>query len=133
MRLYAIGDLHLPGGDNKPMDVFGPHWQGHFERICQDWQARVTGEDVVLLPGDLTWAMQLKDALPDLQAIDALPGTKLLCKGNHDYWWSSLTQLTGALSPRVIPLQHSAADLGELVVCGTRGWTLPTPETPLSP
>ena len=88
MRLFAIGDLHLPGGDNKPMDVFGPHWAHHFERIAQDWHERVASEDVVLLPGDLTWAMRLQDAVPELQAVDALPGRKLLIKGNHDYWWS---------------------------------------------
>ena len=133
MRLFAIGDLHLPGGDNKPMDVFGPHWAHHFERIAQDWQERVASEDVVLLPGDLTWAMRLQDAVPDLQAVDALPGRKLLIKGNHDYWWSSLTQLRSVLPPGIQVLQHNAIDLGEWVVCGTRGWDFPTAETPLLP
>ena len=132
MRIFAIGDLHLPGGDNKPMDVFGPHWEGHFERICADWRARVSDEDAVLLPGDFTWAMQLKDALPDLMAVAALPGKKLLCKGNHDYWWPSMTQLERALPEGMRALHHSAVELGDCVVCGTRGWTLPTPDAPLS-
>lgn len=133
MNLFAIGDLHLPGGDEKPMDIFGSHWDGHFARISQDWQARVGEDDVVLIPGDISWAMQLKNALPDLQAIAALPGRKVILKGNHDYWWNSLSQVKSALPEGMRAIQHSALDLGEAVVCGSRGWTLPTAETPLSP
>ena len=77
MALYAIGDLHLSLASNKPMDVFGQHWEGHFERISQDWRERVAEDDVVLIPGDISWAMQLEAAVPDLQAIGALPGRKL--------------------------------------------------------
>ena len=68
MAVFAIGDLHLPGGDDKPMNVFGPHWDGHFERIQADWRSKVRPEDTVLIPGDISWAMQTKDALPDLLA-----------------------------------------------------------------
>ena len=132
MRLYAIGDLHLPGGQEKPMDVFGDHWEGHFDRIAQDWRARVTQDDVVLLPGDTSWAMQLSDAVPDLQAIGELPGRKLLIKGNHDYWWGGVGQVRRALPDGMMALQHDVADLGDLVVTGTRGWTFPTEDTPLS-
>lgn len=132
MRLYAIGDLHLPGGDEKPMDVFGAHWEGHFERIAQDWRERVAPEDVVLIPGDISWAMQLRDARPDLCAINDLPGRKLIIKGNHDYWWNTLQQVRSALPEGMDALQHSAADLGACVVCGTRGWLFPTRDTPLS-
>ena len=133
MNLFAIGDLHLPGGDDKPMDVFGEHWEGHFERISQDWRERVRPEDVVLIPGDISWAMQLEHAVPDLRAIGELPGRKIICKGNHDYWWSSLTQLKAALPEGMEALQHSAIDVGCAVVCGTRGWIIPTQETPLTP
>ncbi|MCH5286288.1 MAG: metallophosphoesterase [Christensenellaceae bacterium] len=133
MSLFAIGDLHLPGGDDKPMDVFGGHWEGHFERISRDWRERVGAEDTVLIPGDISWAMQLSNAVPDLRMIGDLPGRKVLCKGNHDYWWSSLTQVRSAMPEGMQPLQHSAMDLGEAVVCGTRGWMIPTQETPLSP
>ena len=133
MSLFAIGDLHLPGGDDKPMDVFGDHWEGHFERISQDWRERVTADDVVLIPGDISWAMQLAHAVPDLQQIGALPGSKILCKGNHDYWWSSLTQIKAVLPEGMEVIQHSAVDVGDTVVCGTRGWVIPTQETPLSP
>ena len=80
MIVYAIGDLHLPGGDDKPMAVFGAHWEGHWEKICQDWRARVTTQDVVLIPGDISWAMQLEHALDDLHAIAALPGRKITLK-----------------------------------------------------
>ena len=97
MSIFAIGDLHLPGGDKKPMDVFGAHWERHFERICADWQSRVKPEDIVLIPGDISWAMQLSDALNDLREIAKLPGTILLLRGNHDYWWSSLSQLRACL------------------------------------
>ena len=133
MRLFAIGDLHLPGGQEKPMDVFGEHWEGHFERISQNWQARVTDEDVVLIPGDTSWAMQLADAVPDLQMIGALPGRKLLIKGNHDYWWGGIGQVRRALPEGMMAIQHDTVDLGDVVVTGTRGWAWPTEDTPLSP
>ena len=132
MRLFAIGDLHLPGGDEKPMDVFGDHWEDHFAKIAQDWQQRVTEEDVVLIPGDTSWAMQLASAVPDLQAIDALPGRKILIKGNHDYWWGGIGQVRRALPEGMQAIQHDVVDLGDAVICGTRGWAYPTEETPLS-
>lgn len=133
MRLFAIGDLHLPGGQEKPMDVFGDHWEGHFDRIAQDWRGRVTEDDVVLIPGDTSWAMQLADAIPDLNAIGELPGRKLLIKGNHDYWWGGIGQVRKALPVGMQAIQHDVVDLGEAVVCGTRGWAYPMQETPLSP
>ncbi|MBQ2930812.1 MAG: metallophosphoesterase [Clostridia bacterium] len=131
MRLFAIGDLHLPGGDEKPMDVFGDHWEDHFAKIAQDWRQRVTEEDVVLIPGDTSWAMQLASAVPDLQAIDALPGRKILIKGNHDYWWGGIGQVRRALPEGMQAIQHDVVDLGDAVICGTRGWAYPTEETPL--
>lgn len=131
MKLFAIGDLHLPGGDDKPMNVFGEHWNGHFERISQDWRERVAEEDVVLIPGDISWAMQLDDAKPDLLAIGALPGRKIIMKGNHDYWWNTLSQVKSALPQGMEAIQHNAVDVGCAVVCGTRGWTIPTKDTPL--
>ena len=97
MGLYAIGDLHLPGGQEKPMDIFGDHWEDHFSRISQDWRTRVKADDTVLIPGDISWAMQLAAARPDLEAIGALPGRKVILRGNHDYWWSGITQVREAL------------------------------------
>ncbi len=133
MRLFAIGDLHLPGGQEKPMDVFGDHWEGHFDRISADWRERVTQDDVVLIPGDTSWAMQLSDAIPDLRAIGELPGRKILIKGNHDYWWGGIGQVRRALPEGMMAIQHDVVDLGDVVVTGTRGWAYPTAEAPLSP
>ena len=124
-RLFAISDLHLPGGDDKSMDLFGPHWQEHFTKIREDWLARVGPEDIVLLSGDTSWAMRLEEALPDLQAIGALPGRKVMIKGNHDFWWSSLSRVRASLSEGFFALQNDALILDDYVFCGSRGWSLP--------
>ena len=87
----------MPGGDDKPMDVFGPQWDRHFLRISENWRNTVGEEDIVLVPGDISWAMQLKDAIPDLEEIGRLPGKKILCKGNHEYWWSGIGRVRAAL------------------------------------
>ena len=131
MRLFAIGDLHMDGGDNKPMDVFGPQWDRHFFRISENWRQTVGEEDTVLIPGDISWAMQLENAVPDLEKIGELPGRKIMCKGNHEYWWNSVSRVRAVLPERMTALQHDAADLGPCVVCGTRGWLFPTEKTPL--
>ena len=125
MAIFAIGDLHLPGGDMKPMDVFGAHWENHFERISEDWRARVKDGDIVLIPGDISWAMQLAPALEDLRRIAQLPGRMLILRGNHDYWWSSLTQLRTNLPGNMFAVQNDAFDGGDVVFCGTRGWAIP--------
>ena len=93
MKVFAVSDLHLPGGQDKPMDVFGGNWAGHLQKIKEDWRARVGEEDVVLIAGDISWAMNLADALPDLAALSDLPGKKVFIRGNHDYWWSGITAL----------------------------------------
>ena len=133
MRLFAIGDLHLPGGQEKPMDVFGGHWERHFERISEDWRIHVGAEDVVLVPGDISWAMQLRAALPDLEAIGQLPGRKVLLKGNHDYWWNAITQVREKLPKGMWALQNDAVITEEAVICGSRGWLMPTKDAALSP
>lgn len=130
MNIFAIGDLHLPGGDKKPMDVFGQHWENHFERISEDWRAKVTQEDIVLIPGDISWAMQLDKALEDLRRIAQLPGRILILRGNHDYWWNSLTQLRSNLPPDMFAVQNDAFDAGDVVFCGTRGWAIPQSGAP---
>ena len=131
MSVFAIGDLHLPGHEQKPMDVFGSHWDRHFETISEHWRAAITDEDVVLIPGDISWAMQLSQAADDLNAIACLPGTKLLLRGNHDYWWSSLSKLRAALPPSMHVIQNDAMCIGGHVFCGTRGWNFPTPQQAL--
>ena len=120
-------------GEEKPMDIFGDHWENHFAHIAADWRARVKDGDVVLIPGDISWAMQLERAVPDLQKIGALPGRKVLIKGNHDYWWNSVSKLRRVLPEGMSALQHDALDMGDFVVCGTRGWMFPTGDAPLAP
>lgn len=124
-RVFAISDLHLPGGDDKAMDVFGDHWQDHFQKISEDWKQKVTYRDIVLLPGDISWAMHLKDALPDLQMIGELPGIKIMLKGNHDYWWSAISQVRASLPAGFHALQNDAVEAGEMVFAGSRGWVTP--------
>lgn len=131
MSIFAIGDLHLPGHDDKPMNVFGSQWDRHFDVIKRNWRERVTPDDVVLVPGDISWAMQLCDALDDLRAIAELPGRKILLRGNHDYWWSSITKVRECLPEGVYALQNDALMLERRVYCGTRGWTLPSAAQPL--
>lgn len=125
MSVFAIGDLHLPGGDDKPMNVFGPHWEGHWEKIRADWLCRVAEPDVVLIPGDISWAMQLGDALPDLRAIGELPGRKILLRGNHDYWWGAISRVREALPADMYALQNDALLMDGVAYCGSRGWTNP--------
>ncbi len=127
MRIFAIGDLHLPGAQQKPMDVFGAHWEGHFEKIEADWRQRVSDEDVVLLPGDISWAMTLEEAAPDILRICSLPGRKAFLRGNHDYWWSSLTRVRALLPAGNHAVQNDAVAFEDVVVCGTRAWTVMSP------
>lgn len=124
MTIWAISDLHLPAR-TKPMDIFGPHWANHFERISEDWISRVNEEDIVLLPGDLSWAMQLEEAEEDIEKIGALPGTKLLLRGNHDYWWSSIGRVRRSLPERCFAIQNDSMMIGDYLFAGTRGWTIP--------
>lgn len=128
MKIYAIGDLHLPGGDDKPMEVFGTHWEGHWQKIKQDWLEKVRDEDVVLIPGDISWAMQLEHAVEDLRAVGDLPGRKIILRGNHDYWWGSITRVREALPEGMYALQNDAIELDGVVFCGSRGWTIPQGE-----
>lgn len=125
MRIFAIADLHLEGGADKPMNIFGEQWEGHFTKISRDWQERVTEDDLVLIPGDISWAMQLEQALPDLRSIAALPGRKILLRGNHDYWWSGIGRLRAVLPEKMYALQNDALCFGQFTVAGSRGWLLP--------
>ncbi len=127
MDIYGISDLHLPGGDDKPMDVFGPEWSDHINRITRAWKSIVGPEDLVLSPGDLSWAMRLDAAGPDLSYLGTLPGNIVLVKGNHDLWWKSITQLRQRLPGNVFALQNDFYPLPKgLAICGSRGWKCPT-------
>lgn len=126
MSLFAISDLHLalhPSLD-KPMDVFDVVWTDHVDKLESNWRAAITDDDVVVIPGDISWAIDLAQAMPDLQFLDSLPGTKLLLKGNHDYWWASMAKMRG-LFPSIKFIQYDCFEADDFVVCGTRGWLLP--------
>ena len=126
MNIYAIGDLHLSFTADKPMDIFGTGWEGHFEKIKSDWQSKVQAEDIVLIPGDISWAMKMSDALIDLKALADLPGKKVFIRGNHDYWWSGITRLRDAApNDSFVFLQTDAVKIGDFVFIGSRGWTCP--------
>lgn len=125
MRLLAIADPHLSGAEPKPMTIFGPGWEGHPESFFERWRATVREDDVVLVPGDISWAMRLDEALVDLRAIAELPGQKVILRGNHDYWWPSISKLRAALPSGMYAVQNDAVRLGPVVVAGTRGWVCP--------
>ena len=129
MAVFAISDLHLPARQ-KPMDIFGAHWENHFDKIAEDWCARVTKEDIVLLPGDLTWAMHMEEAMEDLERVGALPGRKLILRGNHDYWWSAIGRVRRSLPEGMYAIQNDVLELDGILFAGSRGWTIPTGENP---
>jgi len=125
VKIFAISDLHLSFGVNKPMDIFGQHWAGHPERLKHAWFDLVSDQDIVLVPGDISWAMKLDDARKDLDFIHSLPGRKVIIKGNHDYWWSSLNKVTQVLPQSIIPLQNTAAVFDGIGIAGSRLWIDP--------
>ena len=126
MKFFAISDLHLSTTAPKPMDIFGTGWTDYMEKIRADWLEKVGEDDVVLIGGDISWAMQLEDALTDLKTIEDLPGHKVIIRGNHDYWWNGITRLRdSAPDDSFIFLQTDAVKIGEFVIVGSRGWTCP--------
>lgn len=129
MRIFAIADLHLSGEPPfKPMEVFGEAWCNHWEKIKKSWKSLVTEDDLVLLLGDISWAMSMQDADADLGRITQLPGNKVMLRGNHDYWWSSLSKLNSAYGKDIFFLQNNFFVKNNIAICGSRGWTLPNTE-----
>jgi len=126
MKVFSISDLHLSGLADKPMDVFGGGWENHFEKIKEDWKAKVTDEDIVLICGDISWGTDLNEGLYDLQSLACLPGKKVFIRGNHDYWWNGITKLRRAAPDESFYfLQNDCVKFGDVVICGSRGWTCP--------
>ena len=127
MNVFAIADLHLSfgAGPEKSMDKFGGPWVNHTEKLKNNWEKLITDDDLVILPGDFSWALRLSETGPDFDYLKALPGKKLMIKGNHDLWCSSLSNLK-ALEPDILFLQHDSFDFGSFAVIGTRGWLSPS-------
>ncbi len=127
-RLLAIADPHLSSVHGKSMGIFGGNWQGHPKAFFDRWRETVQPDDTVLIAGDISWGMKLADALPDLEMIAALPGHKILIRGNHDYWWGSISKVRAALPPSILALQHDSVLVGNVAILGSRGWTCPGQE-----
>ena len=125
MALYAIGDTHLSLSSNKPMDVFGGSWEGYVEKLREGF-AHIEPEDTVVLCGDLSWGMSLEEARADFAFLDALPGRKILLKGNHDYWWTTANKMNTFFQENGFTtlniLHNNCYFYGDLALCGTRGW-----------
>jgi len=123
--LYTIGDLHLSFESGKPMDVFGDAWKDHIPRLTEGF-SRLTEEDTCVLCGDLTWGISLEDCLADFRYIDALPGKKIILKGNHDYWWSTASKAKRFFEEHGLNtidiLHNNCFFYGDTAICGTRGW-----------
>lgn len=123
MSVFAMGDPHLAFGvPEKSMDYFGPTWAHYTDRIEQAWREKIKPEDLVLLPGDISWAIDETQVQPDLAWIESLPGTKVMLRGNHDYWWSSLTQVKRVSPPSLHPIHNSVYNWGEISIGGARLW-----------
>ena len=126
MHIWAIADLHLSFGvPNKKMDPFGPQWVNFEKRVEENWKNKITADDLVLIPGDISWATHLEDALPDLEWIDSLPGTKVMIRGNHDYWWSSPTKIRKVLPPSIHIIQNDVFEWNDVSIGGARLWDTP--------
>ena len=126
MSIYVIGDLHLSFSVDKPMDIFGNNWLNHSEKIKDNWISKVTENDTVIIPGDFSWATYLEECYKDFEFLNSLPGRKILLKGNHDYWWTTVTSMNKFLKENNfenIEFLHNNSYLIDDIICvGTRGW-----------
>lgn len=120
--IFAIGDLHFDYTKEKPMNIFGDNWENHEEKIIENWKKMVKDDDLVLLPGDISWALKLDTASLDLKRIDELPGIKIISKGNHDYWWSSLNKMNNLGYKTIHFIHNTSFEYKNYSICGTRGW-----------
>lgn len=128
MSIFVIGDLHLSFNNPKPMDIFGDNWSGHEEKIRSNWIENVNEDDLVILPGDFSWETYLNDTKLDFEFLNSLPGKKLLLKGNHDYWWTTVTSMRAFLKENNFTnidfLYNNSYEFEDKIICGTRGWSI---------
>lgn len=122
MRIFAIADLHFDSKKEKPMNIFGDNWIDHEEKIMNNWREAVSNDDLILIPGDISWAVKLDEAIDDLKKIDELPGSKIIGKGNHDYWWATSNKLDSLGLKSIKFLKNNSYEFEGVVICGTRGW-----------
>jgi uncharacterized protein len=124
MALYAISDLHLAMDGSKPMDIFGENWIGHDQKIRENWENIINNEDSVLIAGDISWSVKMKEGMKDLDWINTLPGKKFIVRGNHDYWWEKITKLN-KLYANIKFIQNNFFTYEDYAICGSRGWSCP--------
>ena len=125
-RIFAIADLHLSlSVENKAMDVFGSGWANHVARLREGWQDTVGEEDLVLIPGDISWGLRPEEARADLAFVHELKGAKILLRGNHDFWWTGYSKVQSMLPPSLRAVQNNALVWNDAVIGGTRGWNTP--------
>lgn len=128
MSIFVIADLHLSFSNDKPMDIFGKNWENHANKIKENWINKVKEEDYVILPGDFSWAMYLEETRLDFGYLNSLPGRKILLKGNHDYWWSTVTKIDNFLKDNNIDniniLYNNSYLIEDKIIVGTRGWNI---------
>ena len=128
MAIYTIADLHLSFSEDKPMDIFGENWEGHAEKIKDNWIKKVKPEDTVVLPGDFSWATYLENTFQDFDYLNKLPGKKLLLKGNHDYWWTTVTNMKKYLEEKGFKdigfIYNNSFLVEDKILAGTRGWNV---------
>ncbi len=126
MAIYAISDLHLSFGVNKPMNIFGKVWDNYEEIIRKNWTETVNEEDTVIIPGDISWGMTFKECIKDFEYINSLPGKKILLKGNHDYYFQTRTKMMNFFNENNFKnfsiIHNSAMEVENYIICGTRGW-----------
>ena len=126
MKLYTIGDLHLSHQVEKPMNIFGEHWDNHAEKIRENWTAVVGHDDLVIMPGDFSWATYLAQTEEDFKFLNNLPGKKIMLKGNHDYWWETVTKMKNYIDSigviNIEFLHNNSYTFNETCFCGTKGW-----------
>lgn len=128
MPIYAIADLHLSFSQNKPMDIFGNNWENHAEKIKNNWLNKIKQSDYVIIPGDFSWAMYLEETKKDFDYLNNLPGKKILLRGNHDYWWNTLTKMNKFMKENEFDnidfLYNNSYLVEDKIIVGTRGWNV---------
>ena len=128
MSIFTIGDLHLSFNENKPMCIFGDNWIGHEDKIKNNWIENVNENDLVILPGDFSWSTYLKETVKDFEYINELPGKKLLLKGNHDYWWTTVTSMRNFIKENNFKnidfIYNNSYEYKNYIIAGTRGWSI---------
>lgn len=128
MAIFAISDLHLPFGIDKPMNVFGKAWEDYTDKLYENWNKHVTDDDTVILPGDFSWATYLEQSVADFQFLESLPGKKIIAKGNHDYFFTTMSKMEKFLFEQgfsSVQILHNNFFLVEnTLICGSRGWDI---------